>query len=47
VAATIRCPEDRLLLVLSGGSQAEDVVRGAVAPVTLLCRWIARAQRDS
>lgn len=47
VTTTIRCADERLLAVLTGGSEAGDTVRGAAAPLTLLSRWIARAQRDS
>jgi hypothetical protein len=47
VATTIRCSDERLMTLLSGGSAPGAVVRGAAAPVILLREWIARAQRES
>ena len=47
VATTIRCSDERLMKLLSGGSARGVAVGGAAAPVMLLLDWIARAQRES
>jgi hypothetical protein len=47
VASTIRCSDEQLLALLATRSRDGVSISGAAAPISLLCDWIARAQRDS